>query len=415
GQRKDADEQRRIAEGKEREAQHEAAKARKAREFLVSMFDLSGLERKEGAFSPFELLDRAGHRVPTELANDPELRADLLATLDEARTGLGAPAAMLLEVRGGAELLPRKGGPKSAAPNVLLFPGDRLRLGVDGKVRLVVLSDLHQEWLAPGREATVTRKDGCVPAEAVARRSGDVLMQFVPLPKGTTYLGWLGSKGTAKKTEIEEDFEIAAHAVTQGQWQAVMGQNPSEFSRRGPNQGSVSGISEEELKLFPVEGVSWDECQEFVEKLNEREKGKGYVYRLPTEWEWEYACRGGATSEEECSYHFYFEKPTNDPSSKQANFKGNDPYGKGEKGPYLGRPTRVGSYAPNKLGLYDMHGNVWQWTSTADVASYLVARGGGWFSTGGLCQAAHRLAYPPSDRDSSLGLRLARVPSAPGK
>ena len=82
---------------------------------------------------------------------------------------------------------------------------------------------------------------------------------------------------------------------------------------------------------------------------------------MPSEAEWEYACRGGATSEEECSYHFYFAKPTNDLSSKEANFNGNFPFGKADKGPYLGRTTKVGSYAPNKVGLYDMHGNVWQW------------------------------------------------------
>ena len=70
------------------------------------------------------------------------------------------------------------------------------------------------------------------------------------------------------------------------------------------------------MKQFPVESVSWDDVQEFIKKLNEKEKGKGYLYRLPSEAEWEYACRGGATSEEECSYHFYFAKPTNDLSSK---------------------------------------------------------------------------------------------------
>ena len=101
--------------------------------------------------------------------------------------------------------------------------------------------------------------------------------------------------------------------------------------------------------------------QEFIKKLNEKERGSGWLYRLPTEAEWEYACRGGATSEEECSYHFYFAKPTNDLSSEQANFNGNYPFGKAPRGQYLARPTRVGAYPPNKLGLCDMHGNVWQW------------------------------------------------------
>ena len=123
----------------------------------------------------------------------------------------------------------------------------------------------------------------------------------------------------------------------------------------------VKDISDEELKLFPVERVSWDDAQEFIKKLNEKKRGSGWLYRLPTEAEWEYACRGGATSEEECSYHFYFDKPTNDLSSEQANFNGNYPFGKAPKGKYLGRPTRVGAYPPNKLGLCDMHGNVWQW------------------------------------------------------
>src|SRR5205814_3848525 len=157
--------------------------------------------------------------------------------------------------------------------------------------------------------------------------------------------------------EIRQEFEIAVHTVTQGQWQAVMGNNPSWFSRDGGGQDRVKGIKDEELKQFPVEQVSWDDAQEFIQKLNEKEKGKGWLYRLPTEAEWEYACRGGATSEEECSFDYYFAKPTNDLSSKEANFYGDKPAGTADKGPNLQRPTNVGSYPPNKLGLYDMHGN----------------------------------------------------------
>ena len=158
-----------------------------------------------------------------------------------------------------------------------------------------------------------------------------------------------------------------------------------------------------------MENVSWDDAQEFIKKLNEKEVGRGYLYRLPTEAEWEYACRGGATSEEECSYHFYFDKPTNDLSSSKANFNGNEPFGKAPKGPWLMRPTRVGAYPSNKLGLCDMHGNVWQWTDTAQ-GSGRVDRGGSWRDNSRGCRAADRFGLPPTVRNMNLGFRLARVP-----
>jgi formylglycine-generating enzyme required for sulfatase activity len=212
------------------------------------------------------------------------------------------------------------------------------------------------------------------------------------------------------ETEIKEDFEIAVHDVTQGQWEAIMGSNPSWFSRKGGGRGEVLDISDEELKLLPVEFVSWDDVQEFLKKLNANERGRGYLYRLPSEVEWEYACRGGVTSEEECSYHFYFDKPTNDLSSEQANFNGNLPFGKAPKGPYLQRTTRVGAYPSNRLGLCDMHGNVWQWTDTEMGGSARVFRGGCWFGGAGICQASGRFSVAPSDRAYNLGFRLARVP-----
>jgi formylglycine-generating enzyme required for sulfatase activity len=125
---------------------------------------------------------------------------------------------------------------------------------------------------------------------------------------------------------------------------------------------------------------------------------------LPTEAEWEYACRGGATSEEECSYQFYFDKPTNDLSYEQANFNVDQ-----------GRTTRVGAYPPNKLGLCDMHGNVFQWC--ADLwdlkqggASDRVIRGGCWIHDASFCRAAFRVGFSPTFQLSRLGFRLARVP-----
>jgi formylglycine-generating enzyme required for sulfatase activity len=191
-----------------------------------------------------------------------------------------------------------------------------------------------------------------------------------------------------------------------------MGNNPSFFSGDGQGQDKVKDTTDEDLKQFPVETVSWDEVQEFLKKLNEKERDRGYSYRLPTEAEWEYACRGGATSEEECSYHFYFANPTNDLSSKQANFNGDSPFGKADKGPFLGRPTKVGSYPPNKLGLYDMQGNVWQWCEDLMSAGRVI-RGGGWGGGGSYCRAALSQWNGPRDAYYYLGFRLARVPVPP--
>src|SRR5262249_37779613 len=148
-----------------------------------------------------------------------------------------APLAMVLEVSGRVQLLSTRDAQRRPIPQVLLYAGDRLRLGEDGRVRVVVLSDLHQEWLQPRREATVSRK-GCEPPDAIKDRTDDVLMTFVRLPKGTFFMGWDGEK-KGVKTAIPEDFEIAVHDVTQGQWQALMSENPSYFSRFGAGRNEV--------------------------------------------------------------------------------------------------------------------------------------------------------------------------------
>jgi formylglycine-generating enzyme required for sulfatase activity len=185
--------------------------------------------------------------------------------------------------------------------------------------------------------------------------------------------------------------------VTQGQWQEVMGNNnPSAFSRGGVQQEKVKDIKDEDLKHFPVESVSWDDAQAFIKKLNEREKGRGgYIYRLPSVAEWEYACRGGATSISDCQHHFYFNEPTDKLSSDQANFNGNFPDGDAAKGPYLARTTKVGSYAPNKLGLYDMHGNVVQWCEDLNEPNGRgrINRGGRWDEEGRVCRAGTPLLW----------------------
>ncbi len=398
-----------VALDRERKAQREAEKARKARDFLVRIFRIKDIQ-SGNTTTARQILKEAEQRIPIEFAGQPELRGELLAAIENVNRDLDRtiPVAMILEARGAVELQSARSDGARPVPQMLLYPDDRLTLAANADVQIVFMSDLHKERLEPGREATIGRT-GCLPPDAVRERDDSVLMTFVRLPKGTFYMGWKGKPGSAKKAKINEDFEIAVHDVTQGQWESIMGNNPSWHSRGTGGRNEVQDISDEELKLFPVENVSWDDAREFIKKLNEKEVGRGYLYRLPSEAEWEYACRAGATSEEECSYLFYFVKPTNALPSAMANFNGNEPFGAAPAGPWLRRPTRVGAYPPNRLGLCDMHGNVWQWTDTAQGARR-VDRGGSWRDAGFSCRAGERNENPPTAQEITIGFRLARVP-----
>jgi formylglycine-generating enzyme required for sulfatase activity len=416
---REAERQAGIARDREGEARREAEKAKAARDFLVRILQISERDDRLGNITSRQILAEAERRIPVEFAGQPELREELLTAVGGVKRGIArrVPQAMLLEVSGPVRLRSATGATRPAVPQTLLNLDDLLTLPAGTRARLVVLSDFHTEWLKPGREVTVGETGG-LPADAVEDRDPSLLMSFVKLPKGVFYMGWGRPAPKTKepmagvKTEIPEDFEIAAHAVTQWQWQALMGDNPSPFSRRGDARYWVQGVSDEELKLFPVHDVSWEDARAFIAKLNDRERGRGYLYRLPTEAEWEYACRGGATSEEECSFHFYLDRPTNDLSSDRANFDGNYPFGRAPKGKRVTGPTRVGAYPPNKLGLCDMHGNVWQWCDADpnEGTGPAVGRGGSHGNEGYRCLASARSAVAPSFRDGTRGFRLVRVP-----
>ena len=235
-------------------------------------------------------------------------------------------------------------------------------------------------------------------------------MKFVNVPAGTFWMSQ-DEKNAQRQVEIMHKFEIAIYPVTQEQWQAVMGNNPSWFSRQGGGKDNVKDIPDAELKQFPVEMVSWNDAQEFLRMLNEREKDSGWRYRLPAEAEWEYACRGAALSKEECSFNFYFAQPTNDLDSTRANFNGIFPDGNGAQGPFLERTCKVGSYPqPNRLGLHDMHGNVMQWCENIfDKGPDRVVRGGCWTCKAETGRAGSRSSSPPTDRLKYIGFRVLRI------
>jgi formylglycine-generating enzyme required for sulfatase activity len=144
--------------------------------------------------------------------------------------------------------------------------------------------------------ATPAKPGSIPPAAGKSPFVNAIGVEFVLVPKGTFWMGGGGGIPGDKPVEIEQDFYLGKYEVTQGQWEAVMGSNPSWFSRNGRGRDAVKDVADADLRQFPVESVSWEDAQELIRKLNEREKGSGWLYRLPTEAQWEYACRGGATS-----------------------------------------------------------------------------------------------------------------------
>jgi formylglycine-generating enzyme required for sulfatase activity len=265
-------------------------------------------------------------------------------------------------------------------------------------------------------------------------------MRFAFIPPGAFEMGSPDNEpgrqpneGPLHKVKITRGFWLGIHEVTQKQFKEVMGYNPSCFSRDGGGKKGLEyadwskparGKSKVpgDTSAYPVENVSWEETKEFCAKLSQRaeEKRRGWTYRLPTEAEWEYACRGGAPSYQ--VFHF-----GDSLSSKQANFDGNYPYGGAGKGGDLNRPCKVGSYAKNRFGLYDMHGNVWEWCSDCYADNYYqkspkinppgpgsgtrrVLRGGCWSNDASLCRSAFRDDNEPGYRVNFVGFRVVLLP-----
>jgi formylglycine-generating enzyme required for sulfatase activity len=315
-------------------------------------------------------------------------------------TWAGGAQAQVSVRPGTRQLVVTKDGVKVVGEQIAIEEGDR-------KV-------ISAKWEPPAKaEAPPARPAPDKPAadaKPPATFKNGLGMEFVLVPRGKAWLGGGGGKLGEQEVEITTDFYLGKYEVTQEEWRKVTGVNPSHFSRQGAGKDAVKDIPDAELARFPVEGVSWNDARLFLEALNAKEKAPGWVYRLPTEAEWEYACRGGPTANKfDYGFDYYFEEPTNQMSPDDANFQ--HPGG-------LNRPCKVGSYKPNRLGLYDMHGNVLEWCEDAlkdpNGNPVRAMRGGCHFFPTWWCRAAARVAHPPTLRGAAhdTGLRVARVPVA---
>ncbi len=254
----------------------------------------------------------------------------------------------------------------------------------NGKLMRIYRKEFETVTVSP-RGTLIDLKPG--QAEIFATHLGDgVDLEMVSIPGGSVLMGSPESETGIDYLELRQHrarvpgFFLGRYPVTQEQYKVVMGKNPSYF--KGANR--------------PVEQVTWNDATEFCWRLSQK---TGRQYRLPSEVEWEYACRAGTTGP------FYFgESITTD----LANYNGNYAYGLGRKGLYRRETTEVGSFPPNAFGLYDMHGNIWEWCQdvwhrnyngaptdgsaweSGGRSSIRVLRGGSWDSNPINCGSAYR-------------------------
>ena len=261
------------------------------------------------------------------------------------------------------------------------------------------LNDMQDRSVAMGKELFLHKTTTATPQQSptpdLTALLAEINQNMLTVPAGTFTMGCDKKRdGDCNDTEKPahevtlSGFAISKYELTQRQWEAIMGSNPSGFK---------------DCPDCPVEQVSWNDVQEFLQKLNQL---SGRQYRLPTEAEWEYAARGGAKGKD---YTYSGGNKLLDVAWYEDNSQN--------------KPHTVGSKIANEQGLYDMSGNVWEWcadfygdyTTEAqtdprgpDKGAYRVIRGGGWFNRAGLCRAACRNYYSPPARGDNIGFRLAR-------
>jgi formylglycine-generating enzyme required for sulfatase activity len=363
---------------------------------------------------------------PLKVKEEEEKRAEAARKTEEARQKKEAEAKQKAEEEQKhravkEESKPSKPEPDAIKPSEPHKRSNALKLvAVAGVVALLIagiwwyISDSKKiRPRTPEQSSAEPESVGAKP-QAITNAIG---MKFVLIPSGSFTMGsqlspdqvakrftddaeWHRNEQPPHSVKITKTFYLQTVEVSQGQWIKVMGDNPSRFKDCGDD--------------CPVEGVSWDDAQKFISKLNQMDGTN--KYRLPTEAEWEYACRAGTTTP-------FF---TGDCiSADQANYNGKYPGNICHKGKNRAKTVRVGSFQPNAWGLYDMHGNVWEWVQDRyghyssisvvdpkgpEKGEWRVLRGGSWGSVAGKVRSASRIMGGPvyTLNYSSIGFRVAR-------
>jgi eukaryotic-like serine/threonine-protein kinase len=266
------------------------------------------------------------------------------------------------------------------------------------------LQTFQFETVTVNAQGSITNRRNGEAKYLVEDLGNGVTLEMVQIPGGTFTMGspegeaGRGDEGPQRQVRVP-GFFMGRYAVTQAQYQAIMGTNPAEF--KGEKR--------------PVEQVTWNEAVEFCQQLSQR---TGRTYKLPSGAEWEYACRAGTTT----PFHFGATITTD-----LVNYNGNYTYASAPKGQYRQETTPVGSFPPNAFGLYDMHGNVrewcqdhWHdnyngaptdgsaWINDNDDQSFRVLYGGSWGSTPASCRSAKRDGHLP-DKRLNIGFRIVLV------
>jgi formylglycine-generating enzyme required for sulfatase activity len=293
----------------------------------------------------------------------------------------------------------------------------RVRAG-NGLRQLGVLQDLLVVTIADDDQNTHSIKPLEPPKTQVFELADDVTLTMVSIPGGTFMMGLPETEEASYDDERPqhlvtiEPFWMGEVPVTQAQYQAIMGRNPSTFQGAGRSN-------------YPVERVNWYDAVAFCQRLSAL---TSLEFRLPSEAEWEYACRAGTTT----PFHFGATITTDLANYRGIPDKVGDQtypghYGKGPTGAYREETTEVGQFPPNRFGLYDMHGNVWEWCADHWYESYEEAptdgsarisdnnntnrllRGGAWSSDPLFCRSACRSSATPGSRSYVVGFRVVSL------